>query len=267
MGASPGTMASAPDMEDLPPAIDPAACGKGVTVSADRGSATSSVSFFGAGSRVALTRGCVRGRTRIEFRVDGSNIVAFGYALVGASCAVGYASVDVGTQCAVADACFSRGVRIYGVPWCGIPVGGSAALLFDMDEGTLGYEVNGEFVGTLFRDLSGLAIAPVFFVHGSGGGTRLTVTRVRSSAGAFACPCGGVHMPRPSQFRLSCARWCRCRRCAWRAARALSRRGERGRPSSGCAPRPLCGSSPASSSALSGGDPEGHVRVKSWFHT
>ena len=54
-----------------------------------------------------------------------------------------------------------------------------------MEEGTLGYEVNGEFVGTLFAGLQGLAIVPVFFPSRVAG-ARIVVSRVLSSAGVRA---------------------------------------------------------------------------------
>lgn len=179
------------DMASLPPLIDFAACGAGVRVSADGRTATSASGFDTAGSRVALMCGRkrVRGRLRVEFRVDGvSANVFFGYALLGGACAHGALAVDAGTQRAVDNFCYERGARVEGAPFRVIGVGHAAALLFDADAGTLGYEVDGAFVGTLFRGLAGLSVVPAFFVHLGApyvGGPRLTITRVHSGAGAW----------------------------------------------------------------------------------
>ena len=173
-------------MEDLPPEINAMACGGGVDVSVDRRSATSRAGAETPGSRVVLRLGLrVRGRLRVEFMVDRDNDVCFGYALVGATCARGFSSDDAGTQYARGNQCWEGGVWLEGAPWCDIPPSVPAALLFDMDEGTVGYEVKGRHVGTLFRGLRGLAIVPVFFIDDAGrSATRLTITRLRSGAGA-----------------------------------------------------------------------------------
>lgn len=171
-------------MGDLLPHLDPAACGRGVAVSTDRRSGTSGASPMEAASRVALACGRVRGRLRVEFRLEGANWAYFGYALVGAACERGAYSADVGSHAAWDNDNRSRGLA-HVAAFRPVPAGAAAALLFDMDDGTLGYEVNSEFVGTLFWDLKGLAIVPAFFVGGSSAmpTTRLVVTRILSGAG------------------------------------------------------------------------------------
>ena len=70
--------------------------------------------------------------------------------------------------------------------WRGVSADGGATSLTrcDLAEGILGNEVIGELVGTLFRDLKGIAVVPVFFV--GIGGVLLTITRVLSGEGAWA---------------------------------------------------------------------------------
>jgi hypothetical protein len=167
----------------VPREIDPDACGGYIAVAADRQSA--SCETFGAFPEpepeyiVRLTGGPVRGRLRLEFRVDGDNDVRFGYGLEGSSFAKGYVS-DVGTQWASENLCVARGVRVpdADAPFEVLPVGGSAALLFDKAAGTLAYEVNGVYVGVLFRNLENAAVVPIFALYYSGRHkTVLTITR------------------------------------------------------------------------------------------
>jgi hypothetical protein len=176
-------------MSDVPPEIDPAGCGGGIAVAADRRSAVATdAPTSTAASRVVLAcGGRVRGRLRVEFRLEGANWAYFGYALVGADTAQGAFSRDVGTHAAWDNYNHSRGLA-HCAAFRPLPAGSPAALLFDAAAGTLAYEVNGEGVGTLFWDLRGLAIVPVFFLGGSTAMpvTRLVITRVLSGAGARA---------------------------------------------------------------------------------
>ena len=170
-------------MHDVRAEVDAAGSGAGIVVCSD-GSALSSTWLHNSSSRVSLRlrQRAVRGCMRVEFRITGEAYVAFGYALQGAVCLRGDESPDVGTQLAWCNHCHERGVRVPGAPFREIRVGGSAALLFDMDAGTLGYEVNGEFVGTLFRDLQGLAIVPVFFLGAGAAAARRLTARARECA-------------------------------------------------------------------------------------
>lgn len=178
-------------LSDVPPCIDAGECGGRITVSADQRMAMQRDGGAG-GSHVMLRCGRVRGRMRVEFTVDGelpktSVVVYAGYALVGASCALGIKSRGVGTCGTGSGDCWTKGEYIGDVQYRAISVGEPAALLIDVEEGTLGYEVNGKFAGTLFRDLKGLAVVPVFFVYGvSSSHPSVTITRVLSGAGERA---------------------------------------------------------------------------------
>ena len=128
-----------------------------------------------------------------------------------------------------------RGARVLDAPYREIAGSDSAALLFDMDEETLGSVVNGEFVGTPFRDLRGLNIAHVFFVT-----ERLVLTRVLSGAGA--CGAGGLRGCGAAdveceQFRPSSARCCHCGHRASTGA-PMARRHGSGPSSHGCGAAP-----------------------------
>ena len=68
--------------------------------------------------------------------------------LAGAACAHGARgcpwSLVVGRGNAVgANACFSKGRGPPDAPWLVFPAGGAESFLFDLDDGTIGYEVNG----------------------------------------------------------------------------------------------------------------------------
>ena len=196
-------------LEELPsPVIDAAACGDGITVSADGRSATSSALAYEPGSRVVLASGRARGRLRVEFCLGGAgDQVAFGYALADARACDGCDSADVGTQWTDENCCTWRGDGVPHAPFCYIPAGCPAALLMDAGAGTLGYEVRGRFVGTLFRGLQGVAVVPAFFVNED---ASLTVTRVLSGAGACARRrlrargCGRRRLPLSRQCAAEC---------------------------------------------------------------
>lgn len=165
-------------MEDLPPHIG--SCGASVTVSRDKRSATSGVSTFAHDARVRLTSfedgKRVRGRLRVDFSVEMNNVVRFGFIPVGTDGDVS----ESGTQVAAYNRCLQFDRCLPAAPFAEMLPGSSGALLFDMIAGTIDYEVNGAYVGTLFRFQRPIAIAPVFYVICN---SRVKVTRVQSDAG------------------------------------------------------------------------------------
>lgn len=199
----PQTRAGVAEMEDLSPCIDRGACGAGIRVVDTRtGScAISAFDLFMQESRVSLASfGAragkrVRGQMRIEFRIEYNNLLHFGYALIRGAPTMDFYSAAVWTRQAWKP--MGRGDT---VEFCALPIDTPCALLFDMDAGTLGYEVNGRFVGTAFTGLHGTMIEPVFFM--AHGGSRLIITRVLSNASALVPQRAMKH-----EQALSCAQY------------------------------------------------------------
>lgn len=171
-------------MEDVSPCIDRGACGAGIRV-VDTGTGSCAISAFDLfmpESRVSLTSfGAragkrVRGRLRIEFRLEHNNLLHYGYAIMRDAPTMDFYS-------AWTRQAWKPLGRGYSMEYCALPIDTPCALLFDMEAGALGCEVNGRFVGPVFAGLRGTIIEPVFFM--AHGGSRLTITRILSDASAF----------------------------------------------------------------------------------